>query len=172
MRELHELARYSLIAGYYAYLKPTGSVMDVGCGEGILQHHLVPFGYRYYLGIDLSQTALAMAAAHADGRTEFRYADVESWKPDRKFDVIIFNEMLYYCSNPFDVVRRLADSLEPDGIMIASMWSSPPGRRKAAQIWRAITSIAEIVDSTTARNREAWTINVFRLKVACSSETT
>ncbi len=46
--------------------------------------------------------------------------------------------------------------------MIASIWSSPRGRRKASQIWRMIDTIAETLDSTTAANRETWTIKVFR----------
>ena len=46
--------------------------------------------------------------------------------------------------------------------MIASIWTSPLGRRKALKIWRMIDAVAEIIDSTTAANREMWTIKVFR----------
>ena len=58
-----ELAHYSVIVGYYAFLKPGGSVLDVGCGEGILQTRLSPHGYCRYLGIDF-----AAGAIHQCGR--------------------------------------------------------------------------------------------------------
>src|SRR6266487_5146131 len=35
-----EVSRYSVIMGYIQYFKPTGSILDIGCGEGILQERL------------------------------------------------------------------------------------------------------------------------------------
>src|SRR5690348_2798439 len=35
MKNLEELARYSIIVGYVDYLKKGGAILDVGCGEGI-----------------------------------------------------------------------------------------------------------------------------------------
>jgi 2-polyprenyl-3-methyl-5-hydroxy-6-metoxy-1,4-benzoquinol methylase len=166
MTGVPQLGRYSVIVGYYGFFKPGGSVLDVGCGEGILQQKLASLGYRRYLGIDICANAIAKAAARADSRTEFRHVEAESFVPDQKFDAIIFNEVLYYFSDPAEVVRRLTDSLEPDGIMIASIYSSPIGRRKSSQIWRLVGSVAEFVDSTTATNREVWTIKVLRPKLA------
>ena len=162
MHDLRELGRYSMIVGYYSVLKPGGSVLDIGCGEGILQRKLAALEYRSYLGIDLSETAIAKAMIRADGRTRFQRADVESFMPEQKFDTIIFNEVLYYLSDPGSIIRRFASCLEPDGFMIASIWTSPLGRRKALKIWRMIDAVAEIIDSTTAANREMWTIKVFR----------
>jgi 2-polyprenyl-3-methyl-5-hydroxy-6-metoxy-1,4-benzoquinol methylase len=162
MNGLHELGRYSIIVGYCGFFKADGAILDVGCGEGILQQKLAPTGYRRYLGIDLSEVALAKAMFRADQRTEFQLGNIESFTPEGKFDIIIFNEILYYCSNPTAVIRRLACCLEPDGVMIASIWTSPRGRRKALQIWRMLDAIAEVMDSTTAANRETWTIKVFR----------
>jgi 2-polyprenyl-3-methyl-5-hydroxy-6-metoxy-1,4-benzoquinol methylase len=166
MEGVQEVARYSVIVGYYGCFKPGGTILDVGCGEGILQQKLAALRYRRYLGIDISANAIAKASTHADYRTEFRHTDAQTFVADQKFDAIIFNEVLYYFSDPVGIVRRLADSLEPNGIMIASIWTSPLGRRRALQIWRLIDSIAEIIDSTTAANREVWTIKVFQPKAA------
>lgn len=73
----------------------------------------------------------------------------------------MFNEMLYYCSDPAAIIRRLACCLEPDGVMIASICITPV-RRKALQIWRMIEAIGEVLDSTTVVNREMWTVKVFQ----------
>jgi SAM-dependent methyltransferase len=166
MKGLDDLARYSLIVGYYGFFKGGGSILDVGCGEGILQQKLAGCGYRFYVGIDISANAIAKAAAGAGRCTEFRRTDIESFVPDQKFDTIIFNEVLNYLRDPVSVVGRLADSLTPGGIMIASMWMSSVGRRRSLQIWRLIGSIADIIDSTTAANREVWTVKVFQPRSA------
>lgn len=166
MRGVGDLARYSLIVGYYDFYKAGGSILDVGCGEGILQQKLAALGYRHYVGVDISANAILRAATRTNACTEFRHADIESFVPHQKFDLIIFNEVLSYCSDPVSIVRRLADSLAPAGIMIASNWMAGVGRRKSLQIWRLIDSIAEIIDSTTAFNREVWAIKVFRPKPA------
>jgi 2-polyprenyl-3-methyl-5-hydroxy-6-metoxy-1,4-benzoquinol methylase len=164
MKGVHELARYSVIVGYYGFFRPGGTILDVGCGEGILQQKLAPLGYHRYLGIDVSANAITKAGIHGDSRTEFRHTDIESFVPDQKFDTIIFNEVLYYFPDPVDIVRRLADSLAPGGIMIASIWTSPCARRRSLQIWRLLDSIVEIIHSTTAASREIWTIKVLRPK--------
>src|SRR6185295_7138663 len=71
MRGLDELARYSVIAGFLHHLKPGGSVLDVGSGEGLLADHLRPFGCSRYLGVDLSEAAVRQAAGRADAKTSF-----------------------------------------------------------------------------------------------------
>src|SRR5436853_832467 len=86
MRGLDEIPRYSVIAGYLQALKPGGSVLDVGSGEGLLADHLRPFGYGRYHGVDLSEAAIAQAARRADERTTFAAADAETYQPPGTFD--------------------------------------------------------------------------------------
>jgi 2-polyprenyl-3-methyl-5-hydroxy-6-metoxy-1,4-benzoquinol methylase len=161
LKGLGELGRYSIIVGYCGFFKPGGTVLDVGCGEGILQQKLALSGYRRYLGIDLSETALAKATPRVDARTEFRLGNIEAFTPEGKFDIIVFNEMLYYCADPAAAIRRLAGCLEPGGVMIASIYTARV-RRNALQIWRMIEDIGEVIDSTTMVNRETWTVKVFQ----------
>ena len=81
MRGLDEGARYSVIAGYLHHLRPGGSVLDVGSGEGLLADHLRPSGYSRYLGVDLSEVAIEQAAGRADAATAFAAADAETFEP-------------------------------------------------------------------------------------------
>jgi SAM-dependent methyltransferase len=145
---IDELAHYSVIVGYYAFLKPGGSVLDVGCGEGILQTRLSPHGYCRYLGIDFAAGAIQRVAQRADPATEFRVADAASFTTNEKFDAIIFNESLYYFQDPVRVVERYMGFLASDGIIIVSMEVA----RNRVAIWNAIGTVLKAIDETTAFN--------------------
>jgi 2-polyprenyl-3-methyl-5-hydroxy-6-metoxy-1,4-benzoquinol methylase len=106
MRDLDELPRYSIIAGYLQYLKPGGSVLDVGCGEGLLQQRLGLSGYSKYVGIDISETAINEASSRQDEKTSFICADAVTYTPNELFDVIVFNEALYYFDEPLKMVGK------------------------------------------------------------------
>jgi 2-polyprenyl-3-methyl-5-hydroxy-6-metoxy-1,4-benzoquinol methylase len=165
-----EIAHYSVIVGYYAYLRPGGSVLDVGCGEGVLQERLSPHGYSRYLGLDISKEAIARAnarapsSAKAGDRTQFLEADVENFRLPAggpRFDVVVFNEVLYYCNDPLQLLRRFArETLTKDGIAIISMHRSTTSLR----LWRLIEA-AQIVaeDQTTVTNaaNQSWLLKVF-----------
>jgi 2-polyprenyl-3-methyl-5-hydroxy-6-metoxy-1,4-benzoquinol methylase len=140
------------------HYRPGGSLLDVGCGQGVLQRRLRALGYARYLGIDGSQEAIARAQTERDARTEFRCADAESFTPQDRFDVIVYNEVLYYLKDPVDVVRRLARALNPDGIVIVSMLRWTSSRR----IWRSLERTVRIEDGVTVTHHEvgSWDVKV------------
>ncbi len=117
----HYEAIAEAIALYQAKPKPHGSVLDVGCGEGILHRTLRLAPTVCYVGIDPSATAVAKAAAAATGDARFQVATAEDYTPDRRFDVIVFNEVLYYCDDPVATMRKDASYLSAGGIFIVSM---------------------------------------------------
>jgi 2-polyprenyl-3-methyl-5-hydroxy-6-metoxy-1,4-benzoquinol methylase len=153
---IDELAHYSVIVGYYAFLKPGGSVLDVGCGEGILQTRLSPHGYGRYLGIDFAAGAIDQLAERRDLATEFQVADAASFTTSQKFDAIIFNESLYYFRDPVSIVERYLDFLARDGIIIVSMEVA----RNRVAIWNEIGTVLKAIDETTVFNGAGlgWTI--------------
>ena len=162
VEELRELARYSVIIGYGAYFKPGGSVLDVGCGTGLLQRRVRALGYSHYLGIDGSETAIAQALQERDARTEFLCADAEIYAPQESFDVIIFNEILYYLSDPVGIFQRMARALNPEGIVVVSMRQTP----NSPPIWRSLDRVARTLDAVMVANQNRpWEIKVFQPKV-------
>jgi hypothetical protein len=40
LRSLGEVGRFSVLSGYCRLLRPQGSLLEIGCGEGVLQDRL------------------------------------------------------------------------------------------------------------------------------------
>jgi SAM-dependent methyltransferase len=159
LRGIGELPRYSIIGGYVRYLRPGAAVLDIGCGSGILAAWLKGH-YRRYLGIDVSSAAIERARAEAaDDNTEFRQGDAETDVPTERFDVIAFNESLYYFRDPFTGFERYRAQLAPDGIIIVSMYR---GSYRATSILRRLQRRYAVVDTARAgHGPHAWECSVF-----------
>ena len=120
-----ELARL-VIDFAHAKGAPT-RILDIGCGNGGLARFLSPEPGIAYMGIDISETALVAARAVAPNYT-FVVADAES--PPQglgTFDVLVFNEVLYYM-NPDLVLPRYRTYVTPDTrifISIVRSWRTP-----------------------------------------------
>src|SRR5262245_38166695 len=161
MRGLDELARYSVVAGYLQGLKPGGSVLDVGSGEGLLWDHLHPLGCSRYLGIDLSEAAVAQAAGRVSEKAAFAAADAETYIPPGKWDAVVFNECVYYFKDPLESVRRYEPYLEGGGIFIVSTFRS----RRTDVIAKRLEEIYPLLEETAVANRKGtWVVRVFRPK--------
>ncbi|HEY0511163.1 MAG TPA: class I SAM-dependent methyltransferase [Thermoanaerobaculia bacterium] len=161
MRRLDEVARYSVIAGYLHHLRPGGSVLDVGSGEGLLADHLRPLGYSRYLGVDLSETAIRQAAGRADATTAFAAADAESYAPPDRWDAIVFNECVYYFNDPVGAVRRYESCLETDGVLVVSTFRS----RRADVIVERLLETWRLLEETAITNAKGtWVVRVLAPK--------
>jgi 2-polyprenyl-3-methyl-5-hydroxy-6-metoxy-1,4-benzoquinol methylase len=156
---LEELAHYSVILGYVWSLQ-SNSILDVGCGEGVLTRILQAIPYEAYHGVDVSAHAIAAAEArYGNANTRFFCADAEAFRPERCFDTIIFNECLNYFETPQAIVRRYREYAEPGGCMIISLFVT--GQERA--LLRLIETEATMLDHTTVVNRNGlrWIVSVF-----------
>jgi SAM-dependent methyltransferase len=161
MRRFDEVARYSVIAAYLHHLRPGGSVLDVGCGEGLLADHLRPFGYSRYLGVDLSETAIGQAAGRTDATTAFAAADAESYVPPERWDAIVFNECVYYFNDPVGTVGRHEAFLAEGGVFVVSTFRS----RRADIIARRLTETYRLIEETAITNRKGtWMVRVLEAR--------
>lgn len=159
LRALDELGHYSVVAGYCKYLRRGGALLDLGCGEGLLLEALDGQSYSRYLGVDISSTAIARAPQGSDDRVGFEIADIGQFVPRETFDIIVFNETLYYLSDPIACLQRYAASLRKDGLFIISMYLHGKD-----PLWRKIAQHFTIVDTTTVINKKGaeWHCKVVR----------
>jgi 2-polyprenyl-3-methyl-5-hydroxy-6-metoxy-1,4-benzoquinol methylase len=152
------VAGTAAIMGYVQFLAPA-SILDVGCGAGILANKLKVLPYRSFLGIDLSPEAVAQADAAADARTTFAAADAETFETDRRFDVIIFNQCMYYMRDPRATIAHYARFLSPNGRIIVAMADNA----RATVAWPLIARDMVVEDWTTHEQAEGrGTVKVLR----------
>jgi 2-polyprenyl-3-methyl-5-hydroxy-6-metoxy-1,4-benzoquinol methylase len=158
LKGIGELAHYSVIVGYCEYFDKLGAVLDVGCGEGILQERLRRCEYSRYVGIDISAEAIRRASRRQDETTRFVQADVATYEPDQRFDTIIFNECMYYLEDPLAVLRKFEAALTDGGLFIVSMHETERSRR----LWKTLESVHVVEDEVIVTNhsRVSWAIKV------------
>jgi len=118
---LEEAGHYYIIALYVKMFGGNGAILDVGCGEGILQSIVKPFGDAKYLGIDLSENAIQVASKKSNLHTSFLAVKAQEFMTEERFNTIIFNETLYYFPQPAKILEYYAQFLSRNGVFIISM---------------------------------------------------
>jgi SAM-dependent methyltransferase len=150
------------IIGYVTHGAINPDILDVGCGHGRLPALLARFGFGHYLGIDLSPAAIESATSLGIPAAEFEVADFEVWDTPRRFDIVIFNESLYFAHQPAEMVEQSLRWLNDNGLVVVSMYRHGDVRR----IWKAVDSAPgiRVLDATTVRNlnREVWDIKALQ----------
>lgn len=162
LKNLEQLGHYSIIIGYYYELKRGDSILDVGCGEGIIQEKIGEDNYLRYIGIDISDNAIKQAMKKNSDITRFLTSDALSYETNLTFDVIIFNEILYYFSREkiTELLKKYDKILDNDGIIIVSMYLNEENEL----IWKLIQTYFALIDETkiTNKNGASWKCKVFR----------
>lgn len=95
-------------------------ILDVGCSAGYLGEYLVAQGHRV-TGIDITQEAVETAQKFLTDAHCMKVEDYFDKHFDRRFDVIIFGDVLEHVTNAEEVLRISAKALKPNGMVIASI---------------------------------------------------
>jgi 2-polyprenyl-3-methyl-5-hydroxy-6-metoxy-1,4-benzoquinol methylase len=151
LRRLDEMAHHAVLAGYSTRLKPTGALLDVGCGDGLFHEHLNG-QYGSYVGIDFEEP-VRRASAKADARTRFIAVDMHEFTTGDRFDAIVFNESLYYHRDPMACLRRYEAMLTGDGVFLISMHRT----QKSDAIWEQCDARYAVMDAVTITNAKGVT---------------
>ncbi|OIR19972.1 ubiquinone biosynthesis O-methyltransferase [mine drainage metagenome] len=129
-KPLHEINPLRL--GYIDRLAAISgkSVLDVGCGGGILSESMAGLGARV-TGIDLADKSLQVAKLHlleSGKQVEYRKVAVEELAAERpgQFDVVTCMEMLEHVPDPAGVVAACARLAKPGGRVFFSTLNRNP----------------------------------------------
>jgi SAM-dependent methyltransferase len=100
-----------------------GTALDLGCGEGADAIWLAGQGWRV-VGVDVSQVALARAAAHAEqagvaDRVEWRRHDLGAGFPAGSYDLV----SAHFLHSPVElpregILRSAAAAVAPGGVLL------------------------------------------------------
>jgi 2-polyprenyl-6-hydroxyphenyl methylase/3-demethylubiquinone-9 3-methyltransferase len=127
---LHELnpVRLSYVCGF----QPLSgrSVLDVGCGGGLLTEAMAAEGAQV-TGIDLSEQLIDIARLHlleSGLKAEYRVISAEAMAAEQPagFDAVTCMEMLEHVPDPQAIVQACFDLLKPGGRLFLSTINRTP----------------------------------------------
>jgi SAM-dependent methyltransferase len=104
---------------------PLARILDVGCGAGLFFDALEPFGHIE--GIESDPIAIEQSGRW---RSRIHSGDMETFAPDRAFDLILALDVVEHVSNPEVMLSKAARFLARDGRMLITtpafdwLWTS------------------------------------------------
>jgi SAM-dependent methyltransferase len=126
-----------------------GDILDLGCGPGNTANELADSAYRTYVGVDISEAALAKARKRTQecgraAKNGFACSDFLGYTPTKEFDVILFRESLYHI--PFGQVQEILDRfskfLKKDGVFMVRMYSTD---KKTGETKHRVTAKVDLI---------------------------
>ena len=129
-KPLHDINPLRLNYIDYAVCLKGKTVLDVGCGGGILSESMAEKGAKV-TGIDLGEKALKVAQLHSLDSgiaVDYQLISVEELaeKFPASFDVVTCLEMLEHVPDPASVVAACAKLVKPDGHVFFSTINRNP----------------------------------------------
>jgi 2-polyprenyl-6-hydroxyphenyl methylase/3-demethylubiquinone-9 3-methyltransferase len=117
----------------YAHLEKHargGDILDLGCGPGNTANELAEKAYTTYLGVDISESALAKGVRRTNengraAKNSFVCSDFLSYMPPRKFDVILFRESMYHIpyGSVLELLNKYSQYLKSSGVFIVRLYT-------------------------------------------------
>lgn len=110
---------------------PVPSVLDVGCGTGMLSERLLgAFPSCRLTGVDLSPAMVERARVRLAGRAEVREADAERLPfHDGAFDLVVCNDSFHHYPDPDRAVFQMWRVLRKGGaLVLGDVWQPAPAR--------------------------------------------
>ena len=158
-----EAKRYYQILDYLKEFAPASpSILDIGCGDGVLNRRMEGFSFDYFLGVDFSSVSIEKAKNQNFPKAEFLAEDAIKFQPKQSFDAIIFNEVFYYIpeSEKSKVLNLMLDHLTPNGVMISSIFREGTG---CWEYFKENPKLKELAFTTVQTNKETtyWKIGAY-----------
>lgn len=106
------------------------SVIDIGCGGGILSESMAAKGASV-TGIDMNKSVIDVAKLHqleSGAKVEYLHQSAESIAAEREgqYDVVTCLEMLEHVPDPQSVIQACAKLVKPDGHVFFSTLNRNP----------------------------------------------
>jgi SAM-dependent methyltransferase len=151
----------------------SGDILDLGCGPGNTANELSADAFRSYIGVDISEAALAKAVKRTaeNGRSEknsFVCSDFLGYMPTKELDIILFRESMYHIpyGQVLAILEKYSKSLKKTGVFVVRLYAGDhrPGKikRRVKRKLDLIKREFDIVDSRQYDTPGLPTVLVFR----------
>ena len=107
-----------------------GNILDLGCGPGNTANELAENAYQSYIGVDISEAALAKAVKRTQengraGKNSFVNSDFLGYHPAQEFDIILFRESLYHVpyGQVLPILEKFSKNLKSKGVFIVRLYA-------------------------------------------------
>ncbi len=107
-----------------------GDILDLGCGPGNTANELAASAYQKYIGVDISEAALAKATRRSEenGRASkniFFNSDFLNFEPTQEFDIILFRESMYHIpyGQVLPILKKFSKHLKSTGVFIVRLYA-------------------------------------------------
>ena len=125
------------------YLQDSNSILEIGCGTG---NSISQLKGKEKVGIDFSEQMIAVARQQHSNVT-FYVMDAENITLDKKFDVIIFNNIIGYLDNIQDVLHSIQKNCHEETRIIVSYYNT---------FWEPILNLGEKVGYKIKSPQQNW----------------
>jgi SAM-dependent methyltransferase len=150
-----------------------GDILDLGCGPGNTANELASGAYKSYVGVDISEVALAKAVKRTkeNGRADkntFVCSDFLGYAPARDFDIVLFRESLYHVpyGQVLEILEKYSKHLKSNGVFIVRLYAGDhrPGKIKIRVVRKMdlVRREFDIVESCQFDTPGMPTVLVFR----------
>lgn len=98
------------------------SLLDVGCGGGILSESMARVGINV-LGIDVCEENIKVAHSHAEKvglNIEYVHTCIEDLSNDKKYDIVLLMEVVEHVDNLEFFMKKAIELLKPGGLIFIS----------------------------------------------------
>lgn len=97
------------------------SCLDLGCGTGALGAQLKKRQSCFVVGVELNKEAFSQASVNLDLAFEDNLNRFDPVFLERKFDCIVFADILEHLVYPWSVLKKYSDLLSENGLVVASI---------------------------------------------------
>ena len=93
--------------------KPKGSLLDVGCGDGLISHRLAEIGFKVK-GIDVAAEGIRLARQRSS-LVEFEVKDI--FEANEQFDYLLASEIIEHLPNPNDFLQKISKLFRKEALI-------------------------------------------------------
>jgi SAM-dependent methyltransferase len=136
----------------WSELPASGTVLDVGCGPGVLTEVLVSrFGGQHVLAVDPSPAFVAAAREHVPG------VDIQQGVAERlpydddSVDAAVAQLVVHFMADPVAGLAEMRRVTRPGGVVSACVWDHAGGGGPLSVFWSAVRSLGDPVEDESRR---------------------